>query len=34
VFSDMQFNCASTRYDPANWETNRDVVERAYQEAG
>ncbi|KIJ09158.1 hypothetical protein PAXINDRAFT_17747 [Paxillus involutus ATCC 200175] len=34
VFSDMQFDCASTKPDPANWKTNHDVVERAYQEAG
>ncbi|KIJ07996.1 hypothetical protein PAXINDRAFT_18834 [Paxillus involutus ATCC 200175] len=33
VFSDMQFDCASTEDDPANWKTNHDVVERAYQEA-
>ncbi|KIJ13342.1 hypothetical protein PAXINDRAFT_81425 [Paxillus involutus ATCC 200175] len=34
VFSDMQFDDASTKPDPANWKTNHDVVERAYQEAG
>ncbi|KIJ07255.1 hypothetical protein PAXINDRAFT_19551 [Paxillus involutus ATCC 200175] len=34
VFSDMQFDCASSEYDPANWKTNHDVVERAHQEAG
>ncbi|KIJ13346.1 hypothetical protein PAXINDRAFT_13910 [Paxillus involutus ATCC 200175] len=34
LFSDMQFDCASTEYDPSDWKTNHDVVERAYQEAG
>ncbi|KAF8842073.1 hypothetical protein BDN67DRAFT_859600, partial [Paxillus ammoniavirescens] len=34
VFSDMQFYDASTKPDAANWKTNHDVVERAYQEAG
>ncbi|KIJ13354.1 hypothetical protein PAXINDRAFT_13918 [Paxillus involutus ATCC 200175] len=34
VFSDMQFDCASIKPDPAHWKTNHDVVERAYQEAG
>ncbi|KAF8835690.1 hypothetical protein BDN67DRAFT_1005750 [Paxillus ammoniavirescens] len=34
VFSDMQFDDASTKPDPANWKTNHDVVEGAYQEAG
>ncbi|KIJ11000.1 hypothetical protein PAXINDRAFT_16090 [Paxillus involutus ATCC 200175] len=34
VFSDIQFDCAFTEYDPANWKTNHDVVERAYREAG
>ncbi|KIK96089.1 hypothetical protein PAXRUDRAFT_32596 [Paxillus rubicundulus Ve08.2h10] len=35
VFSDMQFDCAqSTRPNPANWKTNHDLVERAYQRLG
>ncbi|KIJ13357.1 hypothetical protein PAXINDRAFT_13921 [Paxillus involutus ATCC 200175] len=31
VFSDMQFDCASTKYDPTNSKTNRNVVERRKQ---
>ncbi|KIJ09163.1 hypothetical protein PAXINDRAFT_17752 [Paxillus involutus ATCC 200175] len=34
VFSDMQFDDASTEDDLVNWKMNYDVVERAYQEAG
>ncbi|KIJ69716.1 hypothetical protein HYDPIDRAFT_78181 [Hydnomerulius pinastri MD-312] len=36
VFSDMQFDAAtgSAGAGPATWETNHDIIERAYQDAG
>ncbi|KAK7044163.1 hypothetical protein VNI00_007883 [Paramarasmius palmivorus] len=34
VFSDMQFDEANTSDNPAKWETNYDVVKKAYEKAG
>ena len=34
VFSDMQFDAASGKASGSNWETNHDIIEKAYEAAG